>query len=169
MTTRPREHLLDWLRDAYAMEQQALEMCERQAERIKQYPELRARIVEHIAETKDQIAKLDRCFSLLGETPSAVKSAIGWTMGNMQALGGMLASDEIVKGSMASFVFENLEIASYTILIAAAEKASEPEIARICAEIRDQEQAMADFLKEHLPETTAQFMQSDMTGQAARV
>jgi ferritin-like metal-binding protein YciE len=169
MTTQPREHLLDWLRDAYAMEQQALEMCERQAERIERYPELRARIVRHIDETKEQIAKLDRCFSILGETPSAVKSAIGWTIGNMQALGGMLASDEIVKGAMAGFVFENMEIASYTILIAAAEKAGEPEIVRLCMEIREQEQAMADFLREHLPETTAQFMQRDATEQPARI
>lgn len=167
--TEPREHLLHWLRDAYAMEKQALEMCERQSERIENYPELRQRIAQHVIETKDQIKKLDQCFMLLDEKPSAVKSAIGWTMGNMQAVGGMLTADEIVKGSMASFVFENLEIASYTILIAAAEKANEPQIARICSDIRDQEQEMADWLKDHLPGTTAQFMQRDAMDQQARV
>lgn len=87
----------------------------------------------------------------------------------MQAASGMLFSDEIVKGSMASYVFENLEIASYTILIAAAEKAGEPEIARICAGIRDQEQEMADWLKDHLPGTTAEFIQRDVADQRARV
>ncbi|HEY8189081.1 MAG TPA: ferritin-like domain-containing protein, partial [Micavibrio sp.] len=126
--TEPREHLLHWLRDAYAMEKQALEMCERQSERIENYPELRERIARHAVETRGQLAKLDKCFALLDERPSAVKSAIGWTMGNVHAAGDILAHDGIVKGSMENFVFENLEIASYTILIAAAEKANEPEI-----------------------------------------
>ena len=167
--TKPREHLLHWLRDAYAMEKQALEMCQRQVERIENYPELRQRIALHVVETKDQIRKLDQCFAILDEKPSAVKSAIGWTMGNVQAASGMLVADEIVKGSMASYVFENLEIASYTILIAAAEKANEPEIARICETIRDQEQEMADWLKDHLPGTTTQFMQRDASEKRARV
>jgi ferritin-like metal-binding protein YciE len=144
------------------MEKQALEMCERQSERIENYPELRERIARHAVETRGQLAKLDKCFALLDERPSAVKSAIGWTMGNVQAAGGMLSHDEIVKGSMESYVFENLEIASYTILIAAAEKANEPEIASMCSEIREQEQRMADWLKDHLPGTTMQFMQRDM-------
>lgn len=168
MTDDPRKHLLDWLRDAYAMEKQALEMCERQSERIKSYPELQQRISQHVTETEDQIRKLDQCFDILDEKPSAVKSAIGWTMGNMQAAGGMLAPDEIVKGSMASYVFENLEIASYSILIAAAKEADEPEIARLCGEILDQEQEMADWLKEHLPETTVMFMKRDEADQQAQ-
>lgn len=149
--TEPREHLLHWLRDAYAMEKQALEMCERQSERIENYPDLHARVARHAEETKQQITMLEDCFDILDEKPSAVKSALGWTMGNMQALGGALAPDEIVKGSMASYAFENMEIASYTILIAAAEKAGEPKIARICEDIRKQEQDMADWLKDPCP------------------
>lgn len=166
--TDAREHLLHWLRDAYAMEKQAQEMCERQSERIETYPELKARITQHVEETKDQIRKLDRCFEILDETPSAVKSIFGWTMGNVQALGGMMMSDEIVKGSMSAYVFENMEIASYTILEAAANKAGQPEIARICAEICAQEQAMADWLKTHLASTATQFLQLDEANQRAR-
>ena len=33
-----REHLLDWLRDAHAMEQQAEQMLKAQAARIEHYP-----------------------------------------------------------------------------------------------------------------------------------
>mgnify|MGYP002716823196 CR=1 FL=1 len=44
MTTEAREHLLDWLRDAHAMEQQAEKMLKAQAERLEHYPELKARI-----------------------------------------------------------------------------------------------------------------------------
>lgn len=166
--TDPREHLLHWLRDAYAMEKQALEMCERQSERIENYPELKQRVAQHVMETKGQIARLDRCFEILGEKPSAVKSTIGWIMGNMQAAGGMLMPDEIIKGSMASYVFENLEIASYTVLIAAAEANGQHEIAKICGEILQQEVAMADWLRHHLSDTTRKFLDLDAANQRAK-
>jgi ferritin-like metal-binding protein YciE len=169
MSTEPREHVLDWLRDAYAMEQQALETCERQVERIENYPDLKDRIARHADETRGQIARLERCFDLLGERPSAVKKAIGWLTGNMQAAGGLLASDEIVKDAMGSYVLENLEIASYTILIAAAQAAGQPEIARLCGETLVEEQAMAEWLRDHLAATTQQFLQRDAAGQRASV
>lgn len=169
MTTTPREHLLHWLRDAYAMEKQALEMCQRQSERIENYPDLKMRIARHVEETKGQIARLDKCFTLLDESSSTFKDAIGWTMGNLQAIGGMMTADEIVKGSLASYTFENMEIASYKILIAAAETAGQPAIAELCRENLQEEEDMADFLMEHLPATTAQFMERDARDVTARV
>ncbi len=37
----PQENLMDWLRDAHAMEQQAEQMLKAQAARIEHYPQLR--------------------------------------------------------------------------------------------------------------------------------
>lgn len=48
------DNLLDWLRDAHAMEQQAEKMLTAQSERLEHYPELKARIVQHIDETRGQ-------------------------------------------------------------------------------------------------------------------
>src|SRR5690606_36737977 len=39
--TEPREHLLHWLRDAHAMEQQAERMLKAQASRIENYPAMK--------------------------------------------------------------------------------------------------------------------------------
>lgn len=167
--TTPKEHLLHWLRDAYAMETQALEMCERQAERIENYPALKQRIAAHAEETKGQLKRLDQCFTLLDESSSTFKDAVGWTMGNLQAIGGMMTPDEIVKGSLASYTFENMEIASYKILIAAAETAGFPQIAALCQENLEEEEDMAAWLMEHIPATTAQFMQRDAHDVRARV
>uniref|UniRef100_UPI0024E04E45 DUF892 family protein n=1 Tax=Escherichia coli TaxID=562 RepID=UPI0024E04E45 len=44
------EHYHDWLRDAHAMEKQAESMLESMASRIDNYPELRARIEQHLRE-----------------------------------------------------------------------------------------------------------------------
>ena len=66
-------------------------------------------------------------------------------------------SDEVVKGAMSGYVFENLEIASYTVLIATAKAAGDAETRKICEQILLQEQAMADWLKAHLPELLRRF------------
>ena len=47
-----QENLLDWLRDAHAMEQQAEKMLKAQSERLEHYPQLKARIDQHIEETR---------------------------------------------------------------------------------------------------------------------
>lgn len=49
------EHYHDWLRDAHAMEKQAESMLESMASRIENYPDIKARIEQHISETKHQI------------------------------------------------------------------------------------------------------------------
>ncbi|MER9140467.1 DUF892 family protein [Mesorhizobium sp. M0830] len=74
-----------------------------------------------------------------------------------QSLSGIIAGDEVMKGSLASYTFEYMEIASYTILIVAAKSLDETEGAHVCEENLREEVAMADWLKNHLPATTKQF------------
>lgn len=61
-----QDNLLDWLRDAHAMEQQAESMLKGQAERLEHYPELKGRIVQHIEETQGQQRLLLECIERLG-------------------------------------------------------------------------------------------------------
>ena len=161
--TDPREHLLDWLRDAHAMEQQAEQMLKSQASRIDNYPKVKARIEQHLEETLGQQKLLEGCLERLDSSPSAVKDTMGMMAATGQALGGMFASDEIVKGAMASYVFEHMEIASYTSLIAAAQQAGDAETQRVCEQILAQEQAMAQWVIDNLPEVTQAFMLRDAT------
>lgn len=71
----------------------------------------------------------------------------------------MLTSDEAVKGAMAGYVFEQMEIASYTVLIAAADQAGDVDTRAICQHILAQERAMASWLLDRLPAITARFLQ----------
>jgi ferritin-like metal-binding protein YciE len=114
----PNAHLLDWLRDAHAMEQQAEQMLKAQAGRLEHYPELKARIEQHLQETLGQQKLVASCIERLGGGNSALKDVAGKVMAFGQAMGGMMMTDEVIKGAMASFAFENLEIATYTTLIA---------------------------------------------------
>jgi ferritin-like metal-binding protein YciE len=157
------ENLIDWLRDAHAMEQQAEQMLKAQLSRIEHYPVVKARIEQHLQETLGQQTLLKERIEGLGGSTSAMKDMMGKMMAFGQAAGGMVNSDEIIKGSIASYVFENLEIATYTALIAAAKTVGDVETQRVCEQILPQEQAMAQWLLLHLPELTEEFLVRDAT------
>ncbi|MDY0922727.1 ferritin-like domain-containing protein [Leclercia sp. CFBP8987] len=163
------EHYHDWLRDAHAMEKQAESMLESMASRIDNYPDVRARIEQHITETKHQITLLEEILDRNDISRSMLKDSMSKMMAFGQSMGGMAASDEIVKGSISGYVFEQFEIACYTSLLAAAKKAGDvasiPAIESILAE----EQRMADWLIQHIPDTTEQFLlRSDADGVEAK-
>ena len=157
--TQIDKHFDNWLRDAHAMESQAEEMLEAQASRIENYPDLSARIEQHLRETQVQRQRLETCMNRRGISSSGIKDMAGRFTAMMQGVGGSMAPDEVVKGSMASYVFEHLEIASYRSLIAAAEVAGDMETGQACRQNLEEELAMARWLEENLPQVTRTFLQ----------
>ncbi|MGM8227735.1 ferritin-like domain-containing protein [Cellvibrio sp. ARAG 10.3] len=163
MTTAHVGHLLDWLRDAYAMEQQAEVMLKDLVERLEHYPQLRAHMEDHLEDTRKQQVLLKGCIERLGSSPSMLKDLMGRVMAFGQSVSGMAVSDEVVKGAMSTYVFTHMEIASYTILIAAARAIGDNETQRVCESILQQEIAMAEWLRGHLPEVTQAFLARSAT------
>ncbi|PDT80027.1 DUF892 family protein [Sinorhizobium sp. BJ1] len=162
------DHLQAWLRDAHAMEEQAITMLTSQSRRLENYPELKARIDRHLQETRDQAAMLERCLERLHGGSSAIKDISGKIVAIGQGLSGLFVSDEVVKGSLASYTFEHMEIASYKILIAAADYAGDQETKRICETILQQEVEMAEWLGQHAAEITRTFLERDQRGVTAK-
>ncbi|WP_011582828.1 ferritin-like domain-containing protein [Chelativorans multitrophicus] len=148
------ERLNQWLRDAHAMELQAEHMLNGLAGRIESYPELGTRIDQHIVETQSQKQRLEACLQRRGTSPSGMKDFAGQFTALMQTAGGVLAGDEVVKGLLAGYTFEHMEIGSYRILAAGAEAAGDMETARVCEEICREEEAMASWLLDHCREIT---------------
>lgn len=161
MTYTTKDHLIDWLRDAHAMEEQSETMLESQASRLDHYPALQQRIRAHAVETKEQQGLLEACLEQLGSEPSTLKDTVGKMTASAQAMSGMMATDEVVKGAMAGYVFEHMEIASYISLIAAAERAGFPNIAQTLRTILTQEDAMARWFEEHMAYVTVEFLDRD--------
>lgn len=154
----PEENYHDWLRDAHAMEKQAESMLKSMSGRIDNYPDLRARIEQHITETEQQLKLLDEVIDRNGINRSLMKDATSKMAAMGQAASGMFASDEVVKGAISSYVFEQFEIACYTSLIAAAEKVGDTAGVEVFKQILAQEQAMADWAINHIPDVTEQFL-----------
>ncbi|WP_207460421.1 ferritin-like domain-containing protein [Azospirillum sp. SYSU D00513] len=154
-----KDTLTDWLRDAYAMENQAVEMLERQSERIKSYPEVLAKVQEHVEVSNRQADRLKQCLQKLGADPSAIKTGVAMLLGNAQSLSGIVVGDEIVKAGIFNYAFEHFEIANYRALIAAAESAGETEIARLVQQNLDEELEMASWLEQRLPQLTKTYLE----------
>ncbi|WP_082910359.1 DUF892 family protein [Sinorhizobium glycinis] len=97
----PREHLHAWLRDAHAMEEQAITMLTSQSARLENYPELKAQIDKHLQETRDQAAMLERCLERVSGGTSGLKDIAAKMVAFGQGLSGLFVDDEVVKGSLA--------------------------------------------------------------------
>ncbi|MGE8547958.1 ferritin-like domain-containing protein [Alcaligenes sp. WGS1538] len=156
--SRANEHLMDWLRDAHAMEEQSETMLSSMLSRIESYPELRMRIQRHIDETREQQRLVRTCIERRGGDTSLLKDLTGKVMAAFQGFSGVFASDEVVKGAMFSFAFENLEIAAYTQLKDAADFLGDMETAAVCQRILGEERAMAQWLEEHSPALVQSFL-----------
>jgi ferritin-like metal-binding protein YciE len=143
------------------MEEQAIAMLTAQARRIESYPDLKARLETHLVETQVQAEKLKTLLDRMSGGASTLKHMAAKLAATAQGVGGMLTSDEVVKGCMTSYAFEHMEIATYRVLIAAADELGETEAKGIFEGILAEEIAMADWLERNIDDITRVFLMRD--------
>lgn len=158
-----QELITSWLKDAYSMEVGLVPILENHAKDAKDYPEVQSRIQQHVEETKQHAEMVKQCLERKGEKPSTVKTAVGGVMGSMQSVATGPFKDELVKNSLADYATEHFEMASYDALIDAAKELGDNETAQTCQKILHSEQAMAQWLKDHLPMAVRDTIQEKMT------
>ena len=168
MANSPRENFVHWLRDAHAMEVGTLEDLRRVASRIQSYPQLKARFEQHIRESEGQEQRLKELLEGMGESTSAVKETVTKLAGNLQALVTALFSDETLKNAISAYAFEHFEIGNYRALLAAAEQAGEARAVPVLQANLLEEEAMARWLEEQLPELTRRYLELDASGQGGK-
>jgi ferritin-like metal-binding protein YciE len=159
MQSAKKDQLITWLNSAYAMEQSLAQVLGNHAKDAEDFPEIQARHEEHLEETRRHADRVKYCLSLLGETPSTAKSIIGNVTGMFQGASTGMYKDELVKNCLADYASEHFEIACYRSLIAAAHEVGQPEIAEVCREILQDEEVMAEWLEQKIPEITRTFLQ----------
>jgi ferritin-like metal-binding protein YciE len=159
-----RELFITGLRNAHAMETQAHEMLERQVERMGDYPDLRARLRDHLEETKSQLKRLEQCLSNLGETTSSIKDAALGLGANMAAMAHAVAGDEVLKNTFANSGLEAYEIAAYKSLLRMADTA-DPKAAEALKQSLREEERMAEWVSNNVERITLEYMQKE--GRAA--
>ncbi|MCW2238261.1 ferritin-like domain-containing protein [Azospirillum canadense] len=145
------------LRNTHALEMEALQIMNRQVERVQNYPELEQALRQHIAETEQQRKRIEEAMKEVGVTPSSIKEAIFGLMGNVGAVAHVPAADEILKNMFANHAFENYEIAAYKSLIVMAEAAGFKNISGFQQSLREEE-AMAQKMNQLVEPITRKYI-----------
>jgi ferritin-like metal-binding protein YciE len=144
------ELLIDWLNDAYAMEETQLRMLENHIRDAADFPDMQQRLTRHAEETRHH-AELMRELLLRREArPQAVKSNLNRFMNQIREWATGTDDDELVKNALADIAAEQFEIASYEALLTAAEDVGDQETVAVCQQILQDEYEMARWLKDHL-------------------
>ena len=162
-----REIFITGLRNAHALEHQALALMDRQLDHLAHYAEVAGRMRSHRGETERQIARLEQILKDFGESHSAVKDAVLTVTGNLAAVGHSFAADEILKNAFANFAFENFEIATYKALIVMAQEGGFVTAIPLLEHTLQEELAMAAFLDEILPDVVTKFLDRRSAGETA--
>jgi ferritin-like metal-binding protein YciE len=160
MDDKRDDTLVTWLNDAYAMEQSMVETLERQVDHMKDMPDAKNKIQQHIELTKDQAQRVKGCIEQLGGKVSHTKSALGNMMGSIQGMTPGAAKDRALKDALMDFAAENFEIASYKSLAEAARDCGHPEIATTCEGIMREEEQMAQWVNQQVPKLTKMELQA---------
>jgi len=156
------------LRNAHAMENQALAIMKPQISRIENYPEVAQRLEQHVRETEQQLKRLDTLLEREGESNSGLKDAALGIGGSLAAMSHSMAPDEIVKNSFANFAFEHYEIAAYKSLLALAQDAGDQDAARVLQQNLEEEIAMSEWLDQNIEPLTRKYASLSASGADAK-
>jgi ferritin-like metal-binding protein YciE len=155
--------LLSWLNDAYGMENALVQILEHQVKDAQDYPQVQARLQEHLEVTRQHAERVKGCIERLGGDTSSIKTGMANLFGQMQALSTGAAEDEMVKNALADYAAENFEVASYTALIAAAEQVGDMQTVTVCQQNKQQDLEMAQWIGQNLPTLVQQTLREMAT------
>ena len=162
-----RDTYVSALRNTHALEEEALQIMQRQVERIENYPEMRDALHHHIGETEEQRRRIEEALSDLSESPSTIKEAMMGLTGNIAALAHAPAQDEILKNTFANHAFENYEIAAYRSLIAIAEAAGAQRHLSALRSSLSEEEAMAQRVSDQIETITRRYLTLTASGEGS--
>ncbi len=156
--TNGKHTLIEWLRNAHAMERASVDNLDRLADRFSRWPQFAGPFREYWQESLGQVERIEACLKKLGSDTSTFKDLTSRFIGIAQAYAVAVVPDEVVKDCLAAYTWRHFEIAAYVSLGAAALMLEEPEVARMCNEHLQQERTMASWLEEQIPEVTLEFL-----------
>jgi len=161
-----RSAYITGLRNMHALEMSAIELTERQTERLEHYPEMKERLARHHGESQEQARRLEGILQRMDSSTSSAKNTVSSVMGNVAAALHTPAQDEVLKNTFANFAFEHQEIAAYTSLLVMAEAVGDTAALQPLRQSLSEEQAMADWIEAHIVPTTRRYL--ELLDQGAR-
>lgn len=145
MAGEVRDKLIDYVRDAHAMEKNSLTMMNSML-RTTTDPELREMLEHHVQETEQHQSRLRERLEAMGESTSTVRDT-GALLGSVfKGLLDQVRPEKPSKNARDGYVTEHLEIAAYELLERLAVRAGDEATAEVARQNLLDERAMADKL-----------------------
>ena len=136
------ERLVEYIDDAYAMEQNVLRMLDSMIGTTSD-AQMKRSLERHRKETEKQAERLEERLREHGATPSKVKEAGGILGALMKGVVDAARGDKAGRNARDGFATEHMEIASYELLERVAKLAGDNETAAVARQNREEEEAMA--------------------------
>jgi ferritin-like metal-binding protein YciE len=156
-----RDQIVAWLRDAYALER-GLEASLVKVSHDDDVAEaIQAAAALHLEETEHHAEGVKGVLQSLGEDTSSLKTALGRATQAVKGIATQLSHDQPLKDLLDAYAMEHLEIAIYTAIEAAAERADLPQVAELCKKIIPEEERMGRTLLEFLPQEVGFYLFDD--------
>jgi ferritin-like metal-binding protein YciE len=140
--TALEKKLVEYIDDAYAMEQNVLRMLDSMIGTTKD-PQMKRSLERHKKQTEQQAERLGECLEAHGASPSMAKQAGGVMAALMKSVVDVARSDSAGRNARDGFATEHMEIASYQMLERVARKAGDKKTAAVARQNREEEEAMA--------------------------
>ena len=159
--SEPRELLVNELKAMLYVEQKQAEEVLPQLNREITNTEFKQSVAEHLEETKQHVANLERAFQVLGEEAKPDKShAVDGLVAQHDKVFKNIGADELrdIFNAGAAAKTEHLEIAAYESMITNAESLGENEIVNLLQQnLGNEKEALQDVKKvsEQLASETA--------------
>ena len=164
MATSKKDDLIAWLRDAHAMEAATTDNLERLIGRADDYPQLKSQLQRHLEVSRRQKEEIEQQLKTLGSDTSTLKDLAMRLTGRIEPLLSGITPDDMPKHCIAAHSWEHFEIGSYRSMLGAAEELGLGDLRQMCERFIREEQEMANFLFEHLPEITRRYLQRQTSG-----
>jgi ferritin-like metal-binding protein YciE len=140
--TAIEDQLVEYIDDAYAMEQNVLRMLDSMIKTTKD-PQMKRSLERHRKETERQAERLEERLRDHGSTPSKTKEAGGIMAALMKGVLDVARDDNPGRNARDGYATEHMEIASYQLLERVARKAGDNKTAAVARQNREEEEAMA--------------------------
>ncbi|MBY0334982.1 MAG: ferritin-like domain-containing protein [Acetobacteraceae bacterium] len=169
MASSMHDTYITGLKNAHALEKQAVQLLSRQVERLENYPEMSAKMQQHIQESETQADRLEQILERHGTSNSMLKDFATQLSGNLAALMHAPMQDEVVKNTFANYAFEHFEIAAYRALIAMAEAVGDQQAIPLLRESLAEEERTAEWIGQRIEKTMLEYAQREAVGMQAGV
>jgi len=162
-----KDEIIDWLRDAYAMERSQEAALEKIHNNSSESIQCRTAAATHLAESRQHADTVESLLRSLGEDISSFKTGLGVIAEKINGIGTNLSHDEAIKDLLSNYAIEHFEIACYSAIAAAADVAGLSHIANECRQIILEEEKMAEIIRKELPRSVQEYFGATAMAKAA--